>query len=161
MSEVAAAIRNHHRELLETLTAQVTKLVEEHPDADPVALANFLQHELLPHAVGEEKHLYPVVEPLVKTHGQATATMSVDHEFIESYIREIGQVAEALRKVGPEQRSALQSRLQRLALQLEAVLRVHLEKEERVYLPLFEQYLSEGEQRRVLDGMHAAYEAEE
>ncbi|MFQ5856646.1 MAG: hypothetical protein ACE5LU_13500 [Anaerolineae bacterium] len=33
-----------------------------------------------------------------------------------------------------------------------------MEKEERVYLPLFEQHLSEEEQQRVLDGMHAAYE---
>ncbi len=158
MSEVGAAIRSHHRELLETLTRQVAALVEGQPDADPAALADFLQHELLPHAVGEEKHLYPAVEPLVKAHGQATATMSVDHEFIEHYIRQIGETAEGLRRAGTEERPALERRLRHLALQLEAVLRLHLEKEERVYLPLFEQHLSEEAQQRVLDGMHAAYE---
>lgn len=159
MSKVAAAIRDHHRELLETLTTQVAALVEERPDADPAALADFLQHELLPHAVGEEAHLYPAVEPLVKAHGRATATMSVDHEFIENYIRQIREVVEVLQRAGAEERPRLQRRLRHLALQLEALLRLHLEKEERIYLPLFEEHLSEGEQQRVLDGMHAAYEA--
>ena len=34
------------------------------------------------------------------------------------------------------------------------MLTLHLEKEERIYIPLFEQYLPEAEQQRVLDGMH-------
>ncbi len=158
MSQVSEAIRNHHRELIETLADQVATLVEGRPEADPQALTGFLQDELLPHAVGEEEHLYPAVEPLVKAHSQATATMSVDHEFIENYIRQIGETAEVLQRAGAEERPSLQRRLRHLALQLEAVLRLHLEKEERVYLPLFEEYLSEEDQQRVLDGMHAAYE---
>ncbi|MFQ5340379.1 MAG: hemerythrin domain-containing protein [Anaerolineae bacterium] len=158
MSQVTKAIRNHHRELVNTLAAQVAALVESRPDADPRAMATFLSDELLPHAIGEERHLYPVVEPLVKAHGRATTTMSVDHEFIEEYIRQIGQTVQALQSAVQDERPALETQLQRLALQLEAVLQVHLEKEERVYLPLFEQYLSEEEQQLVLDGMHAAYE---
>ncbi len=160
MSEVGQAIRNHHRELLEALTAQVEALVEDQPTADPLALARFLKDELLPHAVGEEEHLYPTVEPLVKAHGRATATMSVDHELIARYIRRIGEAVEALQGTAAEEHPALQRCLQHLALQLEAVLRLHLEKEERVYLPLFEQHLSEEKQQQVLDGMHAAYEHE-
>lgn len=160
MSEVGEAIRNHHRELLEALAAQVAALVEGRPEADPQALVGFLQEELLPHAVGEEEHLYPAVEPLVKAHGQATATMSVDHEFIENYVRQMREAADRLQRAEAEERPALERRLRHLALQLEAVLRVHLEKEERVYLPLFEAHLSEEEQQQVLDGMHAAYEEE-
>lgn len=160
MSQVSEAIRNHHRELMEALATHVEMLVEGRPEAEPKALAGFLQDELLPHAVGEENHLYPTVEPLIKVHGRATATMSVDHEFIENYIRQIGETAEVLQRAGAEERPALQRRLQHLALQLEAVLRLHLEKEERVYLPLFEQHLSEEKQQQVLEGMHAAYEQE-
>jgi len=158
MSEVGQAIRGHHRELMETLSAQVEALVEGRTEADPQALARLLQDELLPHAVGEEQHLYPAVEPLLKTHDKATATMSVDHEFIEGYIRQISEAVQALESTDPAQRAALQTRLSRLALQLEAVLRVHLEKEERVYLPLFEQHIPDEVQQEVLDGMHAAYE---
>lgn len=158
MSKVGEAIRSHHRQLVSTLAEQVTAVVENRPDADPQALAAFLKGDLLPHATGEEQHLYPTVEPLVKAHGQATATMSVDHEFIEGYIRQIDETVQALQGAGEETQTELESRLRRLALQLEAVLRVHLEKEERVYLPLFEEYLPEEAQQRVLDGMHAAYE---
>ena len=161
MSEVSQTIRNHHRELLESLSAQVKALVEGAATADPEVLARFLREELLPHAIGEEKHLYPAVEPLIMAHGRATATMSVDHEFIADYIRRIGEAAAAWAQADEAGRPALQRQLQHLALQLEAVLRVHLEKEERVYLPLFEEHLTEEEQRRVLDGMHAAYATEE
>lgn len=158
MNAVSQAIRDHHRELVNMLTAQVTAIAEGRPEADPTALAAFLKHELLPHAVGEERHLYPAVDPLIKAHGKATATMSVDHEFIENYIRQIGEAAEAWRDADESRRGEVESRLRRLALQLEAVLLLHLEKEERVYLPLFEQHLSEQQQQQVLDGMHAAYE---
>lgn len=161
MSEVGEAIRNHHRELVQALTAQVSAISEGRADADPEALARFLREELLPHAIGEERHLYPAVDPLVKAHGSATATMSVDHEHIEGYIREIGQTVDALATATPDERTKLQRRLREIVLRLDAVLRVHLEKEERVYLPLFEQYLSVEEQRRVLDGMHEAYEVDE
>lgn len=156
MDQVSEAIRKHHRELMETLEAHVQALVEGRPEADPPGLARFLEEELLPHAVGEEKHLYPAVEPLIPAQGKATATMSVDHEVIEGYIRRIRETAAALESAGPDQKPALQRELRHRALQLEAVLRLHLEKEERVYLPLFEQHLSEEEQQRVLDGMHAA-----
>ncbi len=157
MSAASEAIRNHHRELVGALTRQVAALVDKRPEVDAVALAAFLKDDLLPHAVGEERHLYPAVEPLIRAHGKATATMSVDHEFIESYIRQIGETAQALHTASATERPAVEERLRRLALRLEALLLVHLEKEERIYLPLFEQYLSETEQQHVLDGMHGAY----
>jgi hemerythrin-like domain-containing protein len=158
MSQVGEAIRNHHKELVSMLTEQVAALTQNRPDADPQALATLLEDDLLPHAIGEERHLYSAVEFLVKTHGQATATMRVDHEFIEEYIHQIGEVVQALQDATEETRPEIESRLRHLALQLEAVLQVHLEKEERIYLPLFEQYLSEAEQQQVLDNMHATYE---
>lgn len=157
MSQVTEAIRAHHRELLATLTAYVDDVLAGRLERLPDFIA-FLTHELLPHAKGEEAHLYPTVEPLVKAHGQATATMSVDHTFIEALIR---QIAQAGRSTGTGQPPEQVRLLQRLACQLEGILNVHLEKEEQVYLPLFERYVSEAEQQRVLDGMHAAYEEEE
>ncbi len=54
-----------------------------------------------------------------------------------------------------EVRKWIQS-VSRLALQLDALFQVHLQKEERVYLPLMEKYLTSEEQRKVLTGMHEA-----
>ncbi len=158
MSKVSEAIRNHHRELMGSMVEQVTAFVEGRSHADPQAIVAFLQEELLPHAKGEEAHLYAAVEPLVKAHERATATMSIDHEFIEKYIQRVAEAVRTLQEADAKDRPRAEEQLRHLLLQLEAVLRVHLEKEERVYLPLFERYLSEEEQQRVLDGMHAAYE---
>lgn len=156
MSEAHASevIRAHHRQLLRELSERVSALAEGRPEGDPQGLAAFLTSHLLPHAAGEERALYPAVEPLVKAHGRATATMSVDHEHIEHYIAEIQQAARAMASTPPSENRELLPTLQRLALQIEAIFRLHLEKEERVYLPLFETHLSEPEQRRVLEAMH-------
>lgn len=132
----------------------------DRPEADPEGLAVFLKAELLSHAAGEEQHLYPAVEPLLKAHGMATATMRVDHRFLEDYVRRIGEAAARLRLASPDECRRLQVELSRLALQLEAVFQVHLEKEERVYLPLFEQYVPEGIQRQVLERMHEPHGAD-
>lgn len=160
MSQVSQAMRDHHRELANALQTQVNALEAGQADADPMALIKFLKSELLPHAQGEETSLYPVIDGLVSAHGRPTATMSVDHEFVERYIREIEEAAKALAAIKNGDRAALQKRLARLGLQLEALFQVHLEKEERVYLPLFEKYLSEEAQQRVLDGMHETHAAE-
>ncbi len=156
--KVSEAIHRHHQTLLEMVTKQVSALREGQPETDPEALLTFLKDDLLPHAKGEERYLYPIIEPLLKAHGKATATMSVDHEFIEDYIGQIEEAIQHLRIARTEDHARLLHRLHLLTLQLEAILRVHLEKEERLYLPLFEQYLSEAEQQQVLDGMHEAYE---
>jgi len=156
MSQVSEVIRKHHAELIKKVNTHVKALIEGQPDANPQELSDFLKEELLPHAMGEERHLYPTVDPLIKIHSQPTATMSVDHEFIENYIRRIGETTAALQSTNPERQPVLQRQLQHLALQLEAILRLHLEKEERIYLPLFEEHLSQEEQQRVLEGMHAA-----
>ncbi|MBI2939862.1 MAG: hemerythrin domain-containing protein [Chloroflexi bacterium] len=157
MSTVSQMIRNHHREILRTLTDQVGAIAEGRTDASPDALVTFLTGDLLPHARGEERHLYSAIEPQIKAHGSATATMSVDHEFIQDYISQLESAVKELRTAPAAERTALNNRIQRLALELGAVIRVHLEKEERVYLPLFEEYLSEEQQQQVLDGMHSAY----
>jgi uncharacterized protein (DUF2249 family)/hemerythrin-like domain-containing protein len=159
MSEITEAIYNHHRQIGNTLHEYVARIVEGSADADPNRLVDFLKTELVPHAVGEERYLYPAVDPLVKSHGSATATMTVDHEFITGYINRIEEVVRSLSAAGTSEATSEEVRnrraeLQRLCLQLEALLMVHMEKEERVYLPLFEKYLSEEERKRVLDGMH-------
>lgn len=158
MSQVTDAIRSHHRELAQTLSTHAEALDVGRGESDPVALVDFLKQDLLPHAKGEEASLYPLMDNLVREHGSPTATMSVDHEFIQDYVRQIEETTRGLSSAANGDRPALQKRLARLTLKLEALLAVHLEKEERVYLPLFEKYLSEVEQQRALDGMHEAHE---
>jgi uncharacterized protein (DUF2249 family) len=86
--------------------------------------------------------------------------MKIDHEYITGYINKIEAVVKALDTASAEEKPELQTKLQRLCLQLEAVLVAHLDKEERVYIPLFEKYVLADEQARILDGMHEAYNEE-
>jgi hemerythrin-like domain-containing protein len=157
MSHVTDAVRKHHRQLAETLSNQVKTLMDNREHADPQALVAFLRSELAPHADGEENSLYPSVEPLLREHGQATATMHIDHEFIADYIGELENAVDALHGTNGAERVALEERVRRLALKLDAIFEMHLAKEERVYLPLMEKYLSEAEQQRILTDMHDAY----
>ena len=147
-------IRGHHRDLIATLDGHASALAAGREDVDPAALVAFLKGDLLPHARGEERHLYPAVEGLLRQHGRATATMSVDHEYIEGYVSEIEEAVQAIESGGDAAR-ALERLLGRLVFQLQAVLQVHLEKEERIYLPLMEQHMSEEEQESIVDRMHS------
>jgi hemerythrin-like domain-containing protein len=154
MSTVSEAIHNHHQELASSLHSYAAAIGDGTAAGDPQALVAFLQGDLLPHAAGEEAYLYPAIDPLVKEYGRPTATMMVDHEHIKAYIAQIEATAQTLATATPDARAAQVAALQRLCCQLEAILLVHLDKEERVYLPLFEAHLSPEVQQRILDGMH-------
>ncbi len=157
MSQVGDAIRSHHRQLMNTLAAQAEALANGRPEADPDALLSFLQRDLLPHAAGEEHHMYALLDPLIKEHGRPTETMRIDHRAIEDYAEQIEKIIRALPNATNAQLTDLEARLKRVATQLEAVVTLHLHKEEEVFLPLFERYLTPEEQDRVLEGMHEAY----
>lgn len=154
MGTLSEAMRDHHRELADRLATQAAALEAGPAAGDVEALVAFLEGELLPHAAGEERHLYPVVDPLVAQHGRPTATMSVDHEYIAGYVRQIAELAHALRTADETQRSALWPRLLRVVVQLDGLFTVHLAKEERIYLPLLDRYVSPEGQQGILERLH-------
>jgi iron-sulfur cluster repair protein YtfE (RIC family) len=159
---MADAFRRHHQTLLSRLSERMDAILEDRAVTDPVELVaflteelvGFLKAELLEHAAAEEQHLYPVVDTLLRTQGQATATMRVDHEFIRGMVGQIEETVAIFGAAPPEDRRALRRRLERLLLELRAVFRLHLEKEERVYVPLVERHVPEADQRRLLEQMH-------
>jgi|SRR5579885_1783801 len=156
MSEVTVSIHNHHERLLRNLREQSAAFVAE-PSADNGArLLTLLREDLLPHAEGEERALYPLIDRILRTarNGRATETMSVDHEFITEYVDWIGAALHSLPESSGMQRDLLLSQLRRYLVQLEAVLNLHLEKEERIFLPMIERHLSLAEQQRMMAAMH-------
>ena len=149
MNILPEAIYNQHRKLRETLREQVDALINRRVDAGEFVA--FLKRELLSRARSEERHLYPAVDALVREHGRPTATMTVDHEFISDYARRIERLNDALILENSDEQAVPEALLRQLAVELEAVVQLHLTKEERVYLPLFEQYMTNGEQQALLD----------
>jgi uncharacterized protein (DUF2249 family) len=158
MSKVSEAIHNHHQEIIANLGRHVAAIAEGKGTPDPRGLVEFLKGDLTPHAEGEEAAMYPAVDPLVKQYGKATDTMAIDHEYIKGYIEKIATTVAKIEAEGTT--PALEADLKKYAYKIEALLEAHLDKEERVYVPLFERYLPEAEQQRILDAMHEAYEEE-
>jgi len=165
--QLTNAIRAHHRALAETLDGYTADVEAGIEDLDAAALmrlldqvTTFLSGELLPHARGEERTLYPALDPILREHGRPTATMSVDHEYIGEYARLIGETARDLRSASGAERAALAGRLQRQMIQLQGLFGVHLAKEERIYLPLVEEVISAGDQQALLAALHEEAEAE-
>ncbi len=150
-SQLGEAFRSHHRELRERLDNLASQVKTEGVGALE-RLVRFLREELLPHARAEEAHLYPAVEPLLRTGGDPTATMRLDHEFITERVEALGAAVDAFRSDDLQDLSALQGTV----VELRALFEVHLEKEERVYLPLLEKHLSDAEQDAILRAMHEA-----
>ena len=166
---LTSAIREHHRSLVNTLDDYAKEIDALGADSgagyDATELTHlldgvtgFLSGELLPHAQGEERTLYPALDPVLREHGRPTATMSVDHEYLGQYVREVATLAEQLRTASVSERTALARRLQREMIQLQGLFHVHLDKEERVYLPLIDQAIADGDQQALLAALHAEAE---
>jgi uncharacterized protein (DUF2249 family) len=160
MSILCDAVRKHHRSLAKVLAAHARGVGGGEPQTERAAFVAFLKGDLLPHARGEERHLYGAVDKLVREHGKATATMIVDHEFIQSYVARIELTTHLLERAAEKERAALLQKLRELSLRLEAIVELHLAKEERVYLPLIEEHLDEARQRQILEAIHEPYEEE-
>jgi uncharacterized protein (DUF2249 family)/hemerythrin-like domain-containing protein len=158
MNTLSDAVRKHHLSLAKTLSAHARAAGGAEDQSERDSFVAFLTGDLLPHAHGEELHLYPAVDELVRRHGKATATMTVDHEFIGEYVARIKAVSQQLRQASNGERPGLLQHLRDLALQLDAIFQLHLAKEERVYLPLIEQHVEEADQRRLLSEIHESYE---
>jgi hypothetical protein len=105
----------------------------------------FLRNTLVPHAEWEEQILYTAVGELLGD-ARATASMSRDHVAIQGMIEalaetDLGDVA----------------RLQELLYGLHALIRVHFEEEEELYLPLLNERPDVAE--RVVDQIHERHGA--
>src|SRR5579872_4156455 len=161
MSTLTEAIRKHHLSLAKTLEAHARAAGSREPQVERDAFVGFLKGDLLPHASGEERHLYATVDALVRKHGKATATMMVDHEFIADYVAKIETLSQQLASMtNGEERSELLGRLHELAVRLDAIVQLHLAKEERIYLPLIEEHVDEERQHNVLEAIHTSYQKE-
>lgn len=111
----------------------------------------FLVHHLLPHAHAEEVALYPMVGRVLGA-ARATATMSRDHVEILKLTARLGALLQ-----GPLELDDVAAREMRALLYgLHAIVRLHVTKEDEVYLPLLDERLTQPEANRMFDAMARA-----
>jgi hemerythrin-like domain-containing protein len=148
------ALREHHNHLMLEIQS-FEQIVEKLPYLIPEELKRtveeqvaFLKKEIIPHAASEEKYLYKEVDYLTCRHEVKTsATMEIDHEYIGAYIERLADLAAKINpKTVPE--------FQRVTWELGAILKLHFDKEERVYLPLLDSnYTEEEVNQRIVEKM--------
>lgn len=98
----------------------------------------FLVNELVPHAVAEDRVLYPAVDRIVGAAG-ATWTMRRDHVELGRLIDRLA----TLRAVDDGRARAHQSELRKVLYSIDGLVRLHLAKEEELYLPLLDERMDE------------------
>lgn len=160
MGVLTEAIRRHHSSLAKALAAHARAVGGGEPRAERDAFVGFLKGDLLPHARGEERHLYSLVDALTRKHGRPTATMIVEHEFIDDYVTRIEVVTRRLETAIDGERPQLPRQLRDLAPRLDAIVELHPAKEERIYLPLIEEHVEEKRQGDALRAIKDSYEGE-
>jgi len=161
MSDTTRAITAHHAELARDLRSAVEAAETAPSERSAAALVEFLDRDLLPHAKSEELHLYPLLDPIVAAHARPTETMSIDHEFIARYRDEVAKARADLGGARGDAAAGAATRLARAAAALEALVEVHLAKEERAYLPLLATHTSDADQAALLRRMHGEAASEE
>jgi iron-sulfur cluster repair protein YtfE (RIC family) len=114
----------------------------------------FLLHHLIPHATAEEQVLYPAVARLLGD-PRATATMTRDHVEIDRLVQELSALRTRLCTVD-ELDADLTGALRRVLYGLAAIVRLHLAKEEEVYVPVLEAGLTAGAADRLFEEMDTA-----
>ncbi len=104
----------------------------------------FLRAHLIPHARGEDRELYPVIAGIMGS-SRATMTMTRDHMEVEVLT---GKLERAIEEHDVHM-------VRRLLYGLYHLLKLHLMKEEEIYLPLLEDHLTRSEVEALVERMHA------
>jgi iron-sulfur cluster repair protein YtfE (RIC family) len=155
MSEVTVTIHNQNERLLRELREQSAVFVAQPSEQNGDHLLTLLRDDLVTYNQSVEREIYPLIDGVIRaTNGRPTATMSIDHEFISEYVDWIGAALHSLQGATGSHRELLLSQIHRYLVQLEAVLNLHLEKEERVFLPIIAQHVSAIDQRHMLAAMN-------
>ena len=126
----------------ESLTSSAHDKIEQAYD--------FLTRQLFPHAQAEEKVLYPMVQKIMDS-PHATATMSRDHMEVDRLTMELGSLRVHKTQLSVPFDHAMA--LRRVLYSLYALIKLHLAKEEEIYLPLLDSKLTEAEAREMFEKM--------
>lgn len=116
----------------------------------------FLSHRLLPHISVEEGVLYPAI---ARAEGlrEAGEIMRTDHVAIASFVRELASARDGLgESLGREEAN----RLRRVLYGLDALVRLHMGKEEQICLPALEKVLPRGRVQALIEEMELFEAAE-
>jgi hypothetical protein len=162
MIDAEATFNGNHRGLLARLRAgldEAEDLEDRGQEGASVMVARLtsLADDFVRYVEANEGWLYPSIAPLVRSQKQVMAPMMLDARAVADYAAVGEQTALETLTATEEGRETRRRAIERLAAQFEAVMRLHFEKLERIYLPLLAD-LSTEQRQTIVDGMAADYE---
>jgi hemerythrin-like domain-containing protein len=161
MASITQTLRDEHRELYRQieLLRQTADVINESLTTqahDRIELSySFLTRQLTAHAKAEELALYPMVQQIMGSE-LSTATMVRDHLEVARLTDELGSL-----RVHPSTltvTSIQAAALRRVLYGLFALLKLHLAKEEEIYLPLLDSKLTADDAQAMFAKMKTAYD---
>ena len=158
---VTQPLRDEHQALLPHINqlAEIADLIGESPVAAVRQgiedICDFLLRDLIPHAQAEDEILYPIVGMIIGAPA-ATATMCREHEEIRRLSEELSVLRQEI--FGTYLPPSMARTLRRVMYGLYALVKIHLVKEEEIYLPLLDKKLTVEEASRLFKAMEKAAE---
>ena len=151
MNTLTQPLRDEHKELYPHVehireVAELVGTTDIRRGVDEVY--DFLAFHLKPHAEAEEAALYPVVQKALGSR-DATRTMSRDHVEVGRYIQELASLQQNFTE-------ELTEDLRRVLYGVYGLVKVHFAKEEEVYLPILDEYLTPESAHELFENMEAA-----
>ena len=156
MTTLPQRIRDEHRELiarielLPTVADSIGSASTESIREGVGQAYTFLIHQLIPHAQAEEQVLYPTVGRLLRA-VEATETMSRDHLEVIRLTEELEALQLHLFYTAVSE--ADEQALRCVLYGLYAIIKLHLAKEEEIYLPILEARLPDSEVNGLVEAL--------
>lgn len=156
MASLPQRVRDEHRELrgriefLRTVADSIGSAATESVREAVGQAYTFLIHQLIPHAQAEEQVWYPTVGRLLRA-VEATETMSRDHLEVIRLTEELETLRLHLFYASVSESD--EQALRRVLYGLYAILKLHLAKEEELYLPILEARLPAAEVESLVEAM--------
>lgn len=147
-SPATQPLRDEHRALLPeigSLRAAADAVGTPAGDEAFERACRLLERHLLPHLEAEEAALYPTIDRLSGPH--ATATMWHDHDEIRRRVAE-------LRGLHPAVGISAKNDLRAALYGLDAIVRLHVAKEEALHYPLLDEHLGRIEAAQLIEAVH-------
>jgi iron-sulfur cluster repair protein YtfE (RIC family) len=161
MNQMSDRIVAHHEEILDALDSLSAAVIADAEGSHRFRLTGFLRHRLLRHIHDEERNLYGLVDRLLPNHCMnSTAAMANDHRFVEEQVSRIDAalMADRLENLRGSARHANRAELERLLVELNAVLRLHLQKEKQVYVTVLRCCAADQMESEVLRRMQRVFD---
>ena len=155
MAEAEEIIRSYHQAFLTRIDAAVRDVKLDGEPAFSGALSS-LGEDVIRYIQANEVSLYPAVAPLVRSDEEVMAPMIFDIRAIDERINEAEELTLLAPTAPPEAQREVTEKIERLTAQIEALIRVHIEKLERLYLPLLREMTPE-QRQTILDRLAAEY----